>query len=85
MPHSHWKTSTFFAALRSNRVTAPFLLDGTMNSPSFLAYVGRVLAPTLKRGDVVIMDVSVHKVAGVREAIEARGATLLYLPPYTPI
>jgi transposase len=85
VPHGHWKTSTFVAALRCNRVTAPFLLDGPMNGPSFLAYVERVLAPTLKRGDIVIMDnVSVHKVAGVREAIEARGATLLYLPPYSP-
>ena len=56
-----------------------------MNGPSFLAYVERVLAPTLKRGDIVIMDnVSVHKVAGVREAIEARGVTLIYLPPYRP-
>ena len=56
-----------------------------MNGPSFLAYVEQILAPTLKRGDIVIMDnVSVHKVAGVREAIEARGAMLLYLPPYSP-
>jgi transposase len=85
VPHGHWKTSTFVAALRHNRVTAPFLLDGPMNGPSFLAYVEHVLAPTLKRGDLVIMDnVGVHKVAGVREAIEARGATLIYLPPYSP-
>src|SRR5215471_15488501 len=56
-----------------------------MNGPSFLAYVEQILAPTLQPGDVVIMDnVSIHKVAGVREAIEARGATLLYLPPYSP-
>jgi transposase len=85
VPHGHWKTSTFIAALRHNRVTAPLLLDGAMNGPSFLAYVEQILAPTLKRGDTVIMDnVSVHKVTGVREAIEARGATLLYLPPYSP-
>jgi transposase len=85
VPHGHWKTSTFIAALRHNRVTAPLLLDGAMNGPSFLAYVEQVLAPTLRRGDVVVMDnVSVHKVLGVREAIEARGATLLYLPPYSP-
>jgi len=85
VPHGHWKTSTFVAALRHNRVTAPLLLDGPMNGPSFLAYVEQVLAPTLQPGDVVIMDnVSIHKVAGVREAIEARGATLLYLPPYSP-
>lgn len=85
VPHGHWKTSTFVAALRRNRVTAPFLLDGPMNGTSFLAYVEGVLAPTLKRDDIVIMDnVGVHKVAGVREAIEARGATLFYLPPYSP-
>jgi len=85
VPHGHWKTSTFVAALRHNRVTAPLLLDGPMNGPTFLAYVQQVLVPTLKRGDVVIMDnVGVHKVAGVREAIEACGAMLLYLPPYSP-
>lgn len=85
VPHGHWKTSTFVAALRHNRVTAPFLLDGPMNGPTFLAYVQQILAPTLKPGDIVIMDnVGVHKVAGVREAIETRGAMLLYLPPYSP-
>jgi transposase len=72
-------------ALRHNRVTAPFLLDGPMYGTTFLAYVEDVLVPTLKRGDIVIMDnVGVHKVAGVREAIEARGAILFYLPPYSP-
>src|SRR5215470_12840752 len=85
VPHGHWKTSTFVAALRHNRVTAPFLLDGPMNGTTFLAYVEEVLVPTLKRGDIIIMDnVGVHKVAGVREGIEARGATLVYLPPYSP-
>ena len=85
VPHGHWKTSTFIAALRHNRITAPFLLDGAMNGISFLAYVEQVFAPTLRRGDIVIMDnVGVHKVAGVRDAIEARGAVLLYLPPYSP-
>ena len=85
IPFGHWKTSTFIAALRHNRVTAPLLLDGAMNGRSFLAYVEQILAPTLKRGDIVVMDnVSVHKVAGVREAIEAREAILLYLPPYSP-
>jgi len=85
VPFGHWKTSTFIAALRHNRVTAPLLLDGPMNGASFLAYVEQVLAPTLKRGDIVIMDnVSIHKVAGVREAIGTRGATLFYLPPYSP-
>jgi transposase len=85
VPHGHWKTSTFVAALRYNRVTAPLLLDGAMNGVCFLAYVEQVLAPTLKRGDIVIMDnVSVHKVAGVCEAIEVCGANLFYLPPYSP-
>jgi len=85
VPHGHWKTSTFIAALRHDRVTAPLLLDGPMNGPSFLAYVEQILAPTLRRGDIVIMDnVGIHKIAGVREAIAARGATLLYLPPYSP-
>lgn len=85
VPHGHWKTSTFVAALRHNRVTAPLLLDGPMNGASFVAYVEQILAPTLRRGDTVIMDnVSIHKVAGVREGIEARGADLLYLPPYSP-
>jgi transposase len=85
VPHGHWKTSTFIAALRHDRVTAPLLLDGPMNGPSFKAYVEQILAPTLRRGDIVVMDnVSVHKVAGVRQAIEARGATLVYLPPYSP-
>src|SRR5215468_4862584 len=85
VPHGHWKTSTFVAALRHNRVTAPLLLDGPMNGASFVAYVEQILAPTLRRGDTVIMDnVSIHKVAGVREGIEGRGADLLYLPPYSP-
>jgi transposase len=85
VPHGHWKTSTFIAALRHNRITAPLLLDGPMNGPSFLAYVEQILAPTLRRGDMLIMDnVSLHKVAGVRQAIEARGAALFYLPPYSP-
>jgi transposase len=85
VPHGHWKTFTFIAALRHNRVTAPLLLDGPMNGLSFLAYVEQILAPTLRFGDIVIMDnVSIHKVAGIREAIEARGAILYYLPPYSP-
>jgi transposase len=84
-PHGHWKTLTFIAALRHNRVTAPLLLDGPTNSQTFKAYVEQILAPTLKRGDIVVMhNVAIHKVAGVRQAIEARGATLVYLPPYSP-
>ena len=85
VPYGHWKTSTFVAALRHDRITAPLLLDGPMNGPSFKAYVEQMLVPTLTRGDIVVMDnVSIHKVAGVREAIEACGATLFYLPPYSP-
>jgi transposase len=85
VPHGHWKTSTFVAALRTAGLTAPLVLDGAMNGEAFRAYVEQFLAPTLAPGDVVIMDnLSSHKVAGVREAIEACGASLLYLPPYSP-
>jgi transposase len=84
-PHGHWKTITFMAGLRMRGMTAPFVLEGAMNGPMFLLYVRRCLVPTLKRGDIVVMDnLPVHKVAGVAEAIEAAGATLLYLPPYSP-
>lgn len=85
IPHGHWKTTTFIAGLRYNDITAPMVLDGPMDGPAFLAYVQQCLAPTLKPGDIVIADnLSCHKVAGVQEAIEARGATLRYLPPYSP-
>ena len=85
VPHGHWKSSTFIAALRHDRITAPMLLDGPMDGTSFLEYVQRVLAPELKQGDMVICDnLSSHKVAGVREAIQACGAELLYLPAYSP-
>jgi transposase len=84
-PHGHRKTITFVAGLRQSGMAAPFVLDGAMNGPMFLAYVEQCLAPTLKRGDTVIMDnLPVHKVAGVQEAIEAVGTKLLYLPPYSP-
>jgi len=84
-PEGHRKTMTFIAALRYRGMTAPGVIDGAMNGEMFVGYVEQILGPTLKRGDVVIMDnASVHKVAGVREAIEARGATLIYLPPYSP-
>jgi transposase len=84
-PHGHWKTTTFVAALRTSGLTAPLVLDGAINGESFLAYVRQVLAPTLRVGDVVVLDnLSSHKRAGVREAIEAVGAKLLYLPPYSP-
>jgi transposase len=85
VPHGHWKTSTFVAGLRTRGLTAPLVVDGAMNGDTFRAYVEQVLAPTLKPGDIVILDnLASHKVAGVREAIEAVGATLVYLPPYSP-
>jgi transposase len=85
VPHGHWKTSTFVAGLRTRGLTAPLVIDGAMNGATFLAYVEQMLAPTLSPGDIVIMDnLASHKVAGVREAIEGRGARLVYLPPYSP-
>ena len=85
VPHGHWKTSTFVAALRTKGLTAPLILDGAMNGDAFRAYVEQFLAPTLAPGDIVIMDnLGSHKVSGVCQAIEARGASLLYLPPYSP-
>ena len=84
-PHGHWKTITFVAGLRNRRMTAPFVLEGAMNGPMFLAYVKQCLVPTLKRDDTVIMDnLPVHKVTGVEQAIEGAGATLIYLPKYSP-
>ena len=84
-PHGHWKTTTFLAALRHDGLSAPLVVDGPMNADVFLAYVQQHLAPTLSEGDVVIMDnLASHKRAGVREAIAARGASLVYLPPYSP-
>ena len=85
VPHGHWKTTTFVGALRSTGITAPLVVDGPMNGDVFLAYVQQQLAPTLQPGDIVILDnLSSHKRAGVREAIEAVGAKLVYLPPYSP-
>lgn len=84
-PWGHWQTTTFTCGLRHDRIVAPWALDGPMNGEAFLVYIRQVLAPTLSKGDVVIADnLSSHKVQGVREAIEARGARLLYLPPYSP-
>ena len=81
VPHGHWKTTTFVCGLRYDGVTAPFVLDG----PHFLAYVEQILAPTLKKGQIVFLDnVSTHKVDGVEEAIEARGARPIFLPAYSP-
>jgi len=85
VPHGHWKTSTFVAGLRHDRITAPLVIDGAMDGETFLAYVEQFLAPALGGGDIVVMDnLSSHKVTGVRELIEARGASVLYLPPYSP-
>jgi transposase len=85
IPHGHWKTTTFTGALRLSGMTAPCVYDGAMNGTVFRAYVEQVLAPTLKPADIVIMDnLPAHKAAGVREAIERAGATLLFLPPYSP-
>ena len=85
MPHGRWRTTTVVAALRADGIVAPLVLEGAIDGPAFLAYVEQFLAPALRPGDVLVMDnLGSHKVAGVREAIEARGATLLYLPPYSP-
>ena len=85
VPHGHWKTTTFTAGLRLSGMTAPMVLDGAMNGTAFLAYVEQVLVPTLSPGDIVVMDnLPAHKSAGVRSAIEAAGASLRHLPPYSP-
>jgi len=85
VPHGHWKTLTLVAALRSDGVTAPFVIDGAMDGATFLSYVEQVLAPTLKKGEIVFMDnLQSHKVDGVAAAIEAVGATMRLLPPYSP-
>ena len=85
VPHGHWKTTTFTAGLRVNGLTAPMILDGPMDGDAFRAYVEQVLVPDLDPGDIVIMDnLPAHRVSGVREAIEAASASLLYLPPYSP-
>lgn len=85
IPHGHWKSLTFIAGLRADRIDAPWVLDRAMNGRAFLTYLREILGPTLAKGDTVIMDnLSTHKIAGVRDAIEATGAKLLYLPPYSP-
>ena len=85
VPHGHWKTSTLVAGLRLTGLTAPYVLDGALTGPVFRHYIEQMLAPTLTPGDIVVMDnVATHKVAGIRDAIEARQAQLLYLPPYSP-
>lgn len=85
VPHGHWKTTTFVAGLRASGLVAPFVLDGPINREAFETYVARVLVPDLRPDDVVVMDnLSSHKGPRVREMIEAAGARLLYLPPYSP-
>ena len=85
IPHGHWKTTTFVAGLRLTGMVAPLVLDGPINREAFHAYVNQVLVPELTPGDVVVMDnLGSHKGPAVRDAIEAAGATLLYLPPYSP-
>jgi len=84
-PHSHWHTNTFIAALRHDRIDAPILFDGPMNAATFLQYIQQILAPTLEPGDLVICDnLSSHKCFEVREALQAVGADIAYLPPYSP-
>ncbi len=84
-PHGHWRTMTFLAALRCGGLTAPCVFDGPINGECFRAYVDQQLAPTLKPGDIVVMDnLGSHKSSAVREAIRAAGARLWFLPPYSP-
>jgi len=85
VPHGHWRTLTFLAALRHDRIDAPCVVDGPINGRIFLAYVEQFLVPTLKPGDIVIMDnLGSHKGMAVRRAIRNAGAKLLFLPPYSP-
>jgi transposase len=85
VPHGHWRTTTFVAGLRQSGVIAPLVLDGPMTGTAFRAYVEPFLAPALTPGDVVVLDnLAAHKVAGIRQALAAAGASLLYLPPYSP-
>jgi transposase len=85
VPHGHWKTTTFVGALRLEGMTAPMVLDGAMHGAAFLAYVEQVLAPTLSPGDIVVMDnLPAHKPVAIRHVIEAVGAELRFLPPYSP-
>ena len=85
VPHGHWQTMTFLAALRHDRIDAPFVLEGPINGQSFRIYIEQVLLPTLKPGDVVILDnLGSHKGKAVREAIRSVNARLLFLPPYSP-
>ena len=85
VPHGHWRTLTFLAALRADRIDAPCVFDGPINARSFIAYVEQVLVPTLRPGDIVIMDnLGSHRGPAVRKALRQAGAKLLFLPPYSP-
>lgn len=85
VPHRHWETATFLAALRNDRIEAPCLFDGPINAERFLAYVQQFLVPTLKPNDIVVLDnLGSHKGKAVREAVKAAGARLLFLPKYSP-
>jgi transposase len=85
VPHGHWMTTTFLAALRSTGLVAPLVVDGAMTGDIFRGWVEQHLAPELRPGDIVVMDnLAAHKVAGVAEAIRGREAAVLYLPPYSP-
>ena len=85
VPQGHWRTLTFLAALRHDRIDAPCVIDGPINGESFLAYVEQILVPTLKPGDIVVIDnLGSHKGKAVRRAIRAVGAKLFFLPPYSP-
>ena len=85
VPHGHWKTSTFLAALRHNRIDAPWLLDGPIDGEAFQTYVEQVLVPTLRPGDIVIIEnLGSHKGKAVRRPIRAAGAKLIFLPKYSP-
>ena len=85
VPLGAWKALTFVAGLRCDEMTAPLLIEGAMNGQTFLSYLNHCLVPTLNRGDMVVMDnLRAHKVAGIREAMQAAGAELRYLPEYSP-
>jgi transposase len=85
VPHGHWKTLTFIAALRHDRIDAPWVIDGPINGEIFTAYVKHVLVPTLAKGDIVILDnLGSHKGAAARKALRAAGAHILFLPAYSP-
>jgi transposase len=85
IPHGHWQSSTFLAALRHDQLTAPFLVDGPLDAEVFLVYLQRVLIPCLQAGDTLILDnLATHKVQGVEPLLRAKGVELRYLPPYSP-